>query len=40
MGQQSIYTGHCWRSRDELVSDTLQWTPSHRRAKAGRLARI
>ena len=30
---------HCWRSRDELISDILQWTPSHERAKAGRPAR-
>ena len=21
------YAGHCWRSRDELISDVLQWTP-------------
>ena len=28
--------GHCWRSRDELISDFLLWTPSHSRAKAGR----
>ena len=31
--------GHCWRSRDELISDVLLWTPSHGRAKAGRPAR-
>ena len=31
--------GHCWRSRDELISDILQWTPSHRRVKTGRPAR-
>ena len=31
--------GHCWRSRDELISDVLRWTPSHGRAKAGRPAR-
>ena len=30
---------HCWRSRDELKSDLLPWTPSHGRAKAGRPAR-
>ena len=30
---------HCWRSRDELISDVLLWTPSHGRAKAGQLAR-
>ena len=21
------HAGHCWRSRDELISDILQWTP-------------
>ena len=31
--------GHCWRSRDELISDGLLWTPTYSRAKAGRLAR-
>ena len=30
--------GHCWRSRDELISDILLWTPSHGRAKARRPA--
>ena len=33
------HAGHWWRSRDELISDVLQWTPSYGRAKAGRLAR-
>ena len=33
------HAGHCWRSRDELVSDVLLWTPSQGRAKAGRPAR-
>ena len=28
-----------WRSRDELISDVLLWTPSHGWAKAGRPAR-
>ena len=31
--------GHCWRSRDELISNVLLWTPTHGRAKAGRPAR-
>ena len=31
--------GHCWRSRDELISAVLLWAPSHRRAKAGRPVR-
>ena len=29
---------HCWRSKDELISDIRLWTPSHGRAKAGRPA--
>ena len=33
------YVGHWWRSRDELISDILQWTPSHGLAKVGRPAR-
>ena len=35
----SRHAGHCWRSRDELISDVLLWTPTHGRAKAGRPAR-
>ena len=31
--------GHCWRSRDKLISDVLPWTPTYGRAKAGRPAR-
>ena len=33
------HAGHCWRIKDELKRDVLQWTPSHGRAKVGRLAR-
>ena len=33
------HTGHCWRSRDELISDVLQWTSSHGPAKAGQPTR-
>ena len=32
------HAGHCWRSKDELISDVILWTPSHGRAKAGRPA--
>ena len=32
------HAGHCWRSRDELISDVLLWTPTYGRAKAGRSA--
>ena len=37
--RRTRHAGHCWRSRDELISDELLWTPSHGRAKAGWLAR-
>ena len=37
--RQTRHAGHCWRSRDELISDVLLWTSSHGRAKAGRPAR-
>ena len=33
------HAGHCWRSRDELISDVLLWTPTHGHAKAGWPAR-
>ena len=33
------HAGHCWRSRDELISDVFLWTPSHGWAKAGGPAR-
>ena len=36
---QDRRTRHFWRSRDELISDVLQWTPTYGRAKAGRPAR-
>ena len=38
--RRTRHAGHCWRSRDELISDVLLWTPAHGHAKAGRLARI
>ena len=37
--RRTRYAGHCWRSRDELISDVLLWTPTYGRAKAGRPAR-
>ena len=33
------HAGHCWRSRDELISDLLLWTTSHRHPNAERPAR-
>ena len=37
--RRTRHAGHCWRSRDELISDILLWTPTYGRAKAGRPAR-
>ena len=36
--RRTRHSGHCWRSRDELIRDVLLWTPTHGRAKAGRPA--
>ena len=33
--RRTRHAGHCCRSRDELISDVLLWTPSYSRAKAG-----
>ena len=38
--RRTRHARHCWRSRDELISDVLQWTPTYGRAKAGWPARI
>ena len=37
--RRTRHAGHCWRSRDELISDVLLWTLTHGCAKAGRPAR-
>ena len=37
--RRTRHAGHCWRSRDELISDVLLWNPSHSQARAGRPAR-
>ena len=37
--RRTRHAGHCWRSRDEPVSDVLLWTPTYGRARAGRPAR-
>ena len=37
--RRTRHAGQCWRSRNELISDVLQWTPLHGRAKVGRPAR-
>ena len=36
--RRNRHAGHYWRSRDELISDVLLWTPTYGRAKAGRPA--
>ena len=37
--KRTRHAGHCWRSKDELISDVLLWTPAYGQAKAGQLAR-
>ena len=37
--RRTRHAGHCWRSRDELISDVHLWTPTYGRAKAWRPAR-
>ena len=37
--RRTRYAGHCWRSKDELISDVLLWTPTYGCAKVGRPAR-
>ena len=37
--RRSRHVGHCWRSRDELISDILLWTSLYGRAKAGHPAK-
>ena len=37
--RQTRHAGHCWRSKDEMVSDVLLWTPAYGQSKAGRPAK-
>ena len=37
--RRTRHVGHCWRSKVELISDVLLWTPAYGQAKAGRPAR-
>ena len=37
--RRTRHAGHCWRSKGELISDVLLWTPTYGCAKAGRPAR-
>ena len=34
--RRTRHAGHCWRSKVELISDVLLWTPAYGQAKAGR----
>ena len=38
-GRRIRHAEYCWKSRDDLISDILLWTPLHGQAKAGRPAR-
>ena len=37
--RRTRHVGNCWRSKDELISNVLLWTPAYGQAKAGRPAR-
>ena len=37
--QRMRFAGHCWRSKNELVSDVLLWTPKHGQRSRGRPAK-
>ena len=37
--RRTRHAGHCWRSRNKLISDVLLWTPTYGWAKAGQPAR-
>ena len=37
--RRTRHAGHCWRSKGELISDVLLWTPAYGQAKAERPAR-
>ena len=37
--RRNWHAGHCWRSRDDLISEVLLWTPTYGQAKARRPAR-
>ena len=34
--QRLRFAGHCWRSKNEIVSDLVLWRPSHGFTKCGR----
>ena len=34
--RRTRFAGHCWRSKDEIISDVLLWTPKHGHTQVGR----
>ena len=36
--RRTRHVGHCWRSKNELISDVLLWIPSHGQAQGGQPA--
>ena len=36
--RRTRHARHCWRSKDEIISDVFLWTPAYGQSKAGRPA--
>ena len=36
--RRTRHAGHCWRSKDEIISDVLLWNPAYGQAKTGQPA--
>ena len=34
--ERARFVGHCYRSKDEVVSDLIMWTNKHSKAEVGR----
>ena len=34
--RRTRFSGHCYRTKDEVVSDLILWTPKHGKSKVGR----
>ena len=37
--RRTRHAGHCWKRKDELISDVLLWTPAYGKAKTEQAAR-
>ena len=37
--RRTRFAGHCWRSKDEIISDVLLWTLKHGHTRVGRLCK-